>query len=104
MFKKIWKHQLKNKDITQFENNIVNSSPFICLSKLPCGESAKVIKLQGNPALVGKLKAMGIFAGSIIFKKSAIPAKGSIIVEKSVMQFALGYNIAENILVERLSE
>lgn len=102
MFKNIWKHHVKNTDITQFENNIVNSNPFICLSELECGKSAKVIKLQGNPVLAGKLEAMGIFSGTTIFKKSAIPAKGAIIVEKGVMQFALGYNIAEKILVERL--
>ncbi len=102
MFKSIWKNRVKDGNITQFKNKIVSSNPFICLSELECGKSAKIIKLQGNPVLVGKLKAMGIFSGTTIFKKSAIPAKGSIIVEKGVMQFALEYNIAEKILVERL--
>jgi len=102
MFKSIWKCQVKNKDIIQFEENLENGNHFIYLSELECGESVRVAKLQGSHALIGKLKAMGIFAGTIILKKSAIPAKGPIIVEKGAMQFALGYDIAEKILVERL--
>lgn len=102
MFKKVWKERVKNEKMTQFKNKIVSSNHFICLSELECGKSAKIIKLQGNPVLVGKLKAMGIFSGSTIIKKSAIPAKGSIIVEKGAMQFAFEYNIAEKIIVEYL--
>ncbi|MDF2882479.1 MAG: FeoA domain [Clostridiaceae bacterium] len=102
MFKSIWKQQVKNKDMTNLENNIVNSNNYIYLYQLECGKSAKVIKLQGNGVLIGKLKNMGIFPGTIILKKSAILAKGPIIVEKGAMQFALGYDIAKKILVERL--
>lgn len=106
MFKSILKHQIKHKDIdlktTLSENNIDSNNHFIYLSDLECGQSAKVIKLQGNRELMGKLNAMGIFAGTIILKKSAIPAKGPIVVEKGAMQFALGYNIAKKILVERV--
>jgi len=102
MFKNIWKHLVKNKDTTQLEDNIANSNHFIYLSELECGKSAKVIKLQGSSVLISKLNAMGIFEGTIILKKFAISAKGAIIVEKGAMQFALGYDIAEKILVERL--
>lgn len=98
----MWKGRVENEKMTQLKNKIVSSNPFICLSELECGKSAKIIKLQGNPVLVGKLKAMGIFSGSTIIKKSAIPAKGSIIIEKGVMEFAFEYNIAEKIIVERL--
>lgn len=102
MFKNIWNHKVKNNNITQFEDKTVNSNSFRCLSEIECGQYAKIIKLQGNPILVGKLNAMGIFSGITVFKKSAIPAKGAIIVEKGVMEFALAYNIAEKILVECL--
>ncbi|MDV3427998.1 MAG: ferrous iron transport protein A [Bacillota bacterium] len=105
MIKNIWKREIKNKGINsdkaQLDKDITGSYS-IRLSELQCGNSAKVIKLQGNGVLMDKLKAMGIYAGTIIVKKSAIPAKGPIIVEKGAMQFALGYDIAKNILVECL--
>lgn len=106
MFEYIWKHKPVNKnlnsDVTKTENDIDNRDHFIHLSELECGKYAKVIKIQSNPALKDKLEAMGIYEGTIILKKSAIPAKGPVIVEKGSMQFALGYDITENILVECL--
>lgn len=105
MLKNIWKYQVKSKDINldlkQIDNK-ASSNHSICLSELECGNSAKVIKIEGNRVLVDKLKAMGIYTGTTILKKSAIPSKGPIIVEKGAMQFAFGYDIAENIFVERL--
>ena len=106
MLKNIWKREIKSKDInsdnTQLDKDITISNHPVCLSELECGNSVKVIKLQGNRVLIDKLKAMGIYAGITIIKKSAILAKGPIIVEKGAMQFALGYDIAKNIIVERL--
>jgi Fe2+ transport system protein FeoA len=106
MFRSIWKSQVNNKDInlgiTQSKKDINSSNHFIYLSELECGKSAKVAKIQGDPALMDKLRAMGIYEGTIILKKGAIPAKGPVIVEKGTMQFALGYDIAEKILVECL--
>ncbi len=100
MFTKIWNYRGKNHKITQKQNEPCNNC--ICLSDLECGNCAKVVRLQGSNALICKLKAMGIFAGTVIEKKSAIPAKGPIIVEKGGTQVALGYEIAEKITVERL--
>jgi len=106
MINNIWKREIKHKDINsdkaQLENNLAGSDHSISLSELQCGNSAKVIKLQGNSVMAKKLKAMGIYKGTIILKKSAISAKGPIIVAKGPMQFALGYDIAKNILVEYL--
>lgn len=106
MIKNIWNRKIKNKDInsnkTKVYKDATNSNHHVCLAELECGNSVKVIKLQGNRVLIDKLKAMGIYAGTTIIKKSAIPAKGPIIVEKGAMQFALGYDIAERIIVERL--
>lgn len=102
MFEGIWKFKWRNKGITQLKNNTDGNIHFICLSELECGKLVKVIKLQGNHVLINKLNAMGIFEGSTILKKSAISAKGPVIVEKGSMQFALGYDIAEKILVECL--
>lgn len=102
MIKDLWKREIKNEDInfnkTQMDK--AYSSNFLRLSELECGNQAKVIKLQGSPALKNKLQAMGIYTGTVITKKSAIPAKGPIIISKGSMEFALGYDIAEKILVD----
>lgn len=102
MFKNIFKPRVKNKSITQFKYNIDDNNHYVYLSDLKCRKYAKIIKFENNPILIDKLNAMGIFSGTIILKKSALPSKGSIIIEKGAMQFALGYNIAEKILVEHL--
>lgn len=101
MFKSIFKRQVKDKTVAQLKNSIDNNH-YIYLSELECGKYARITKFENNTILIDKLNAMGIFSGTIILKKSALPAKGSIIIERGTMQFALGYNIAEKILVERL--
>lgn len=70
------------------------------LADLESGRRARVSRLQGNPALMGRLRAMGILPGSVIVKKSAIMAGGPIVVEKGSTQFAVGRDMAENIIVE----
>lgn len=104
MIKNIWKREMKNRNLNSAKTLSYkaadNRSHSIHLSELKCGISVKVIKLQGSPALINKLQAMGIFNGTVIIKKSAIPAKGPIIISKGSMEFALGYDIAEKILVD----
>lgn len=70
------------------------------LTELEAGKPARVCKLQGSSVLMGKLKSMGIIPGTLIIKKSAIPAKGPVVVEKGATQFAVGFDMAENIVVE----
>lgn len=100
MFKNIFK--CSNNKIKHIKAVPNNTDGPICLSDLECGNCAKIIKLHGSNHLVCKLKAMGICAGTVIEKKSAIPSKGPIIVERCGTQLALGYDIAERITVERI--
>lgn len=72
----------------------------ITLTELETGKSAKVRELHGNLILAGRLKAMGILPDTIIIKKSAIPAEGPIVIQKGSLQFAIGYDMASNIVVE----
>jgi len=84
-------------------NNTNISQPFtasINLTQLGNGKSAKVIKFQGGRHFVGKLEAMGIIPGTIIVKKTASLMKGPIVIEKGEMQFAIGYAMAQKIMVE----
>jgi len=105
MFKNPWKFHKKSKtNTTQLENSLTHHKLIINLAELESGNSAKVLNLQGSRVLIGKLEAMGILPGIIIFKKSVIPAKGPIIVEKGSIQLALGYNMAKNILIEPITQ
>lgn len=70
------------------------------LTQLGNGKSAKIIRLQGNTMFIAKLEAIGIHPGTIITKKSAALGKGPIILEKGTLQFAIGYGMAQKILVE----
>lgn len=69
------------------------------ITQLNNGETAKVIKLYHNSKLARKLEAMGIIPGTIITKKSSILSKGPIIIEKGQIQLAIGYEMAQKIIV-----
>lgn len=70
------------------------------VTQLNNGESAKVVKLNHNGRIVSKLEAMGIIPDAVITKKSAIPAKGPVIIERGSVQFAIGYGMAQKIIVK----
>lgn len=91
---------LKEKSMAKMGNGLVTSKSTINLTELETGRPAKVRKLQGSAAMTARLRSMGIHPGTFIIKKSAILAKGPIVVEKGTVQFAVGYDMAENILVE----
>jgi Fe2+ transport system protein FeoA len=74
----------------------------IDITQLSNGTSAKVVELDENNEITSKLEAMGIIPGAIITKKSAIISKGPIIIEKDFIQFAIGYDTAQKIIVEPL--
>lgn len=85
-------------------SNTNKQTPLVSLTQLGSGKSAKLLKLHGNPMLIAKLEAMGILPGTIITKKSAILGKGPIVLEKDTIQFAIGYDLAQEILVEPINE
>lgn len=74
------------------------------LTQIVNGGSAKVIELQGGHHFVRKLYAMGIVPDTIIIKKSASLMKGPIVIEKDNMQFAIGYRMAQGIIVEPIEK
>lgn len=105
MFKKysiLKRNNNRQNDKIQSKSDMQRHSDSVNLAELENGNFAKVLDFLGGSALKGKLEAMGILPGTTILKKSAIPAKGPVIVEKGALQFALGYDMAEKILVEPL--
>lgn len=76
------------------------ASPAIDLTQLGNGHSARIIELQGGHELVSRLESMGIIPGTIITRKTASLMKGPIVVEKGETQLAIGYGMAQGIIVE----
>lgn len=71
-------------------------------TQLVNGTSARVIKLNGAGHLAAKLAAMGILPGTVIRKKSDSFLRGPIVIEKDPVQIAIGYGMAQRIIVEPL--
>lgn len=74
------------------------------LTQMENGKPARVLELRGGEQFVGKLKAMGVIPGTVILKKTTTLMNGPIVLEKGSTQFAIGYEMARNILVEPLRD
>jgi len=85
---------------TFHKKRIRNPGNRIDITQLTSGESAKVVELNDDGEIISKLEAMGLIPGAVITKKSALPSKGPVILEKDRVQFAIGYDMAQRIIVE----
>jgi ferrous iron transport protein B len=63
-----------------------------------------VIEIQGGTQATRKLEEMGVIPGVIIEKKSAALMRGPIVITKGETQFAIGYGMAQKILVAPVGE
>jgi Fe2+ transport system protein FeoA len=91
-------HVIKNTDTARQVAASIN------LTQIENGRSAKVLKLQGGHQFAGKLEVMGVVPGTIIIKKTASLMKGPIVIEKGDRQFAIGYRMAQRIIVEPIDK
>jgi Fe2+ transport system protein FeoA len=71
------------------------------ITNLKNGTIAKIKSIKDIKDM-NKLKSMGIFPGNIIIKKSNSIMKGPIIIQIGKTQIAIGYKIAQNIIIECL--
>lgn len=76
----------------------------IPLTKLKKGLKARIIELSGGKMVSHKLSSMGLRPGSPIVKLSSFAMKGPVTVRSGHTVVALGHGMAENILVEVLTE
>lgn len=107
MFRKKTSLQFKpllNQGIKKTNNNSTQLNGSINVTQLKNGESAKVIALQGGHHAIAKLEAMEIVPGTIIVKKSASLMKGPVVIKKGNMQLAIGYGLAQKIIVEPIQQ
>lgn len=88
------------KETMHIHKKIPSIGP-IMLTQLDNGASATVTELKGGRLLAGKLEAMGIAPGTTITKSGSSIMKGPIVLKKGSTQIAIGYSMAQRIMVER---
>ncbi len=70
------------------------------LRELKIGEHAAIKRIHGGRGMFSKLESLGLREGVRIVKKSALMARGPVIVEVGATQIAIGSEMAARILVE----
>ena len=72
----------------------------ITLRQMPSGQSGKVVEIQGGHGMVNRLSALGIRPGKKITKVSSMLMRGPVTVRTGSTRLAIGYGMANRILVE----
>lgn len=70
------------------------------LADMAVGSAGTVAGFNGGAGVLAKMEAMGILEGCIITKVSQQFMKGPVIVRLKGSQIAIGYGIAQKILIE----
>lgn len=70
------------------------------LSQMVAGQSGRVTQIQGGRGLISRLSALGIRPGRNITKISAMFMKGPVTVQIGNAQVAIGFGMANKIIVE----
>jgi ferrous iron transport protein A len=70
------------------------------LTQMRPGKSGTVVQIQGGFGLVNRLNGLGIIPGKRITKISAMMARGPVTVEVDRVQVAIGFGMANKIVVE----
>ena len=64
------------------------------------GQSGAVVQIQGGFGLADRLNALGIIPGKRITKISSMIARGPVTIEVDRAQVAIGFGMANRIIVE----
>ena len=72
----------------------------ITLTRMRDGQSGVVVQIQGGRGLINRLAALGVRQGKRITKVSAMFMRGPIAVQVDRAQVAIGFGMANRILVE----
>ena len=79
-------------------------SNIVSLNKIPINTAGKIVEIRGGRRMSGKLEALGIRIGHVITKVSTQWMKGPVIIRRGNIDVALGYGMANKILVEICGE
>jgi ferrous iron transport protein A len=72
----------------------------ITLTRMQTGQSGRVVEIQGGFGVVDRLNALGIIPGKRITKISSMLARGPVAIQVDRAQLAIGYGMANKIIVE----
>ena len=72
----------------------------VTLRQMQSGQSGKVVQIQGGFGLVNRLSALGIRPGKRITKVSSMLMRGPVTIQVGNTQVALGFGMANKIIVE----
>jgi ferrous iron transport protein A len=70
------------------------------LTEMRIGQKGTITKIAGGTGSLAKLEALGIRIGAEVVKKSALIARGPVIVAIGGTEIAMGYGMAQKIRVE----
>jgi ferrous iron transport protein A len=72
----------------------------VTLRQMQSGQSGKVVQIQEGFGLVNRLSALGIRPGKRITKVSSMLMRGPVTIQSGNTQVALGFGMANKIIVE----
>jgi len=74
------------------------------LARMRTGQRATVVGINGGHGLVRRLSALGLRPGKKVVKVSSMFARGPVTVQVDSTQIALGFGMANKVIVEFDSE
>ena len=72
----------------------------VTLRHMRSGQRGKVVEIQGGHGLVNRLSALGLRPGKRITKVSSMLMRGPVTIQLDNTQMALGFGMANRIIVE----
>ena len=72
----------------------------LTLARMRTGQSGVVVQVQGGHGLVNRLSALGVRPGKRITKVSSMLMRGPVTVQVDRAQVAIGFGMANRVLVE----
>ena len=72
----------------------------VTLTRMQTGQSGRVVEIQGGFGVIDRLNALGIIPGNRITKISSMLARGPVAIQVDRAQLAIGYGMANKIIVE----
>jgi Fe2+ transport system protein FeoA len=72
----------------------------VLLNELAPGRCGAIVEIIGGRGLTRKLQAMGLRVGSRVRRVAGSLGRGPVVVEANGAQFAVGFGMAQSIIVE----
>lgn len=67
---------------------------------MKAGQTGKVIDIAGGQGVVNKLTALGIRPGQTVTKRDSVFIKGPVVVKVNSSEIAIGYGMAQKVIIE----